>query len=289
MAKLPPVSQLLNLFSLKPEKGYSQNFLKSAYISHKFVQQLPLNPNSLVIEIGPGIITRSLLKKDLLKIVGIEKDKRFEPILGQLRDSTNSKFDYILEDATKDKDLSLTGNILQKIGADNSISNVNIIGNLPFSIGGLIMGQYINQSLTNEGLFKYPVQINFMFSEPMGRKLLDNKNRTKFGTMVRTAFTIKESFVIPKASFSPQPQMDVIALEFKPRQSPFNNILEIEYYDRLLQKIYSTPNKKAGATFKKSLDLLQQSGITPDSKLRNAPVNMLVQLSKILMQNKVSL
>ncbi|KAJ3314810.1 Dimethyladenosine transferase 1, mitochondrial [Boothiomyces sp. JEL0838] len=281
----------MNLFGLKPERGYSQNFLKSTHISNKFVDQLSLNPNSLVIEIGPGpgIITRSIIKRDLLKVIGVEKDKRFEPILAQLKDSSNNKFDYILDDAAKDKDLSLTNKILDKLGSNISISNVNIVGNLPFSIGGHILGQYIYQSLQSEGLFRYPTQINFMFSEPMGRKLLDTKNRTKFGTLVRTAFLIKESFVVPKGNFNPQPQIDVIALEFRPRPSPFKNKLEIDYYDTLIKHIYRFPNKKASSTMKRQLEYLEQVGISPETKLSTLTISSLVELSKLLMANNVKL
>jgi 16S rRNA A1518/A1519 N6-dimethyltransferase RsmA/KsgA/DIM1 with predicted DNA glycosylase/AP lyase activity len=117
------------------------------------------------VGVGPGGISRSLLKKGAQSVIGLEKDEAFKPILEQLRDSSNSNFDFIIGDASDEHDVRL----LCKAKCLNK-SRVVLLGNLPFSIGGTLLSLWTRQSFLDNGLFETRnVEMTLMFTNAVAK------------------------------------------------------------------------------------------------------------------------
>jgi len=67
--------------------------LLNAFVTDKIVKGAGNLQGKTVIEVGPGpgSLTRSLLKSDAKKIIVVEKDKRFKPVLETLEDASSGR------------------------------------------------------------------------------------------------------------------------------------------------------------------------------------------------------
>ena len=71
------VIKILNLLGVRPSKGLGQNFLIDASVSESIVATLNIEPDDVIVEIGPGLgaLTRHLIGK-VKKLVLVEYDRR---------------------------------------------------------------------------------------------------------------------------------------------------------------------------------------------------------------------
>lgn len=278
--KLPPIPELLKLYSIKPSRKLSQNFLKTP---KPFCEHIRVDKNTLVVEIGcgPGSITRQLLKK-CPKVVGIEIDERFDPILSQLRDYHDGKFQFLIADALKDRETSTK---ILEMANDIAIDSVVIVGNLPFAIAGRLLSQFNHQCLSKDGLFAYPVEMVLMFSKAMGDRLLPtHPKRTQFGAITNTAFDVSLHRIFPKSEFVPRPQDDAIALMLKSRQTKlFEDKNQVDRFMEFMASVYKLPNKQASVAFSKLANckiMLEKHNVDPKTRMYDIPLALLVELSK---------
>ncbi|KAJ3364473.1 Dimethyladenosine transferase 1, mitochondrial [Kappamyces sp. JEL0680] len=285
MAKLPSTSQLLSLHRISPKKKFSQNFLDAEF-SRLFVQDVLHSRCDFVVEIGagPGSLTRQLLQSCNAKVLAVELDERFAPILGQIKDSAlaRSRFDYLLGDAMNqpllvDKIVQMINHprppsdaaagvqqdpsraVATGVSTLGSDSALHIMGNLPFEIAGRLLAQWNRDSLLKKNLFALAptVEMTLLLGKQMGERLLptfSKRNRSvtaadvdRFSTITQTAFDVSLARVYPKKAFAPSPSSDCIALRFANRkQTLFQDDAELDHFLALLKQIYILPNKQIG-------------------------------------------
>jgi 16S rRNA A1518/A1519 N6-dimethyltransferase RsmA/KsgA/DIM1 with predicted DNA glycosylase/AP lyase activity len=221
---LPKIRDLLKLYHIKPKKGFSQNFLLSSRVCDKFTSgiQSPFD-DTLFLEIGtgPGGLSRSFLKRGAQKIVGVERDERFRPILEQLRDMSENRFDFIIADAMQDSNLELTQQVLKL--AKIEPKRIVLFGNLPFQIGGKLLSMWNYQCLCRHGIFAVPtVEMRLMFTNDVASRLLaEETKRTQFSAITNIAFKLSMGAVFRSEDFSPSPAANCIALNFTKRQKSY--------------------------------------------------------------------
>ena len=276
--KLPAIPELLRLYSINPTRKLSQNFLKTPKL---FIEPIKPSKNSLVFEIGcgPGSITRQLLKRSP-KVVAIEVDERFDPILAQLRDYHDVKFKYLIRDVM---DKNLSSEVMNTI--TEPIENIAIVGNLPFAIAGRILSHLNYQSLLSIDYFRYPTTMTLMFAKSVGERLLPTyKKRTQFASITNTAFDVSLNRVFPRTEFVPAPNDDCISLNFKHRgNNLFKNSEELDRYLAFMNQVYKLPNKQCSVSFSKvenSKQMLKNRNIDPKTRMYDIPLLDLVEMSK---------
>jgi dimethyladenosine transferase 1 len=220
--ELPRIKDLLKLYQIKPKKSLSQNFLTSNRVCDKFTSgiQSPLD-DTLFLEIGTGPrgLTRSLLRRGAQKVIGIERDERFRPILEQLREKSENRFDFIMADAMQDFDLEITRQVLKITSMEPK--RVVLFGNLPFQIGGKLLSTWNYQCLRRLGLFALPsVEMRLMFTNDVAVHLLAQETkRTQFAAITNIAFKLSVGAVFPPEDFTPSPSAPCMALDFVKRQT----------------------------------------------------------------------
>ena len=113
---------ILKKYNLKAKKKFGQNFLHDKNIINQIVKSSSCD-NNYVVEVGPGpgLLTNAILKKNVKKVLVIETDKTFLPILEKFKEN-HSKFDFIIND-------------ILKIDLDKIINDkYSVISNLPYNI-----------------------------------------------------------------------------------------------------------------------------------------------------------
>src|SRR5579871_3325240 len=73
----------------------------------------PTSDRTLIIEVGPGpgSLTRAVLNTGAKRVIGIELDTRFTPILSQLAESSESRYSTIFGDALNFENLDFDSHI----------------------------------------------------------------------------------------------------------------------------------------------------------------------------------
>jgi len=176
-----------------------QHFL----IDERMIEELSASvvAGSKVIEVGSGIghVTEALAQR-AESVIGIEIDKRFQPILEDIQ-AKNPKIRFIFGDALRVQLGSLIGR-----GEETQI-----VANLPFHITEPFMHQLIDLPITNTVL---------MLGDNVAREFQESEANTGFGKLSLLGQTFFDSRVlaqVPREAFYPQPRTDAVIMEFDPK------------------------------------------------------------------------
>lgn len=124
--------QLLTQYRIDPKKSLGQNFLFDENILEWIVEAAVLHPFDQVLEIGPGLgsLTR-LLAQRAVRVVAVELDDRFLPILGtELGSFPNIEL--------------IHGDILDQNPADLFDQPYKVVANVPYYITGAILRHLVS-------------------------------------------------------------------------------------------------------------------------------------------------
>ena len=210
--------------NIAPKKSLGQNFLTDRGVARKIVESLDIQPNDLIIEIGPGtgsltehiieILNSKVINNDLgnsPKLLAVELDIRAISDLTTKfsNELKNATFKLINEDITKvyiEKEI----NILKE--QFPHLQNVKVIGNLPY----YITGQILDLVLKSSSLFQSFV---FMVQREVAERIVATKN-TKDYSLLSLAVSLygkpTKMFNVKPGSFFPAPKVtsSVVKIEF---------------------------------------------------------------------------
>ena len=117
------LKNILKNYDLKAKKKFGQNFLHDKNVINQIVKS-SLCDNNYIVEVGPGpgLLTNAILKKNVKKVLTIETDKTFLPILEKFKENHSKKFDFIIKD-------------ILKVDLDKIINEkYSVVSNLPYNI-----------------------------------------------------------------------------------------------------------------------------------------------------------
>ena len=105
---MPPLRDSLEAHGLLAKKSFGQHFLLDLNITRKIARLAGPLDGQTVIEVGPGPggLTRALLEAGA-RVVAIEMDPRFLPILEELGDASGGALTIVQGDALKADEAAL--------------------------------------------------------------------------------------------------------------------------------------------------------------------------------------
>lgn len=218
---LPSISQTIKEYNLFAKKKLSQNFILDLNLTNKIINLSDRVKYNSIIEIGPGpgSLTRSLLLNGAKEVIAIEKDKRFIDALQILKIASHNKLIIENEDA-------LNINLKDIINKYNII-NAEIIANLPYSIATKLLLKWI----------PFPKKINqmtLMFQKEVAERITAKPGSKKYGRLSILIGLMAEAKIImhiPSDAFKPQPKVDSVIVQFKPK------INKIRFNKTILEEI----------------------------------------------------
>jgi 16S rRNA (adenine1518-N6/adenine1519-N6)-dimethyltransferase len=187
---------------IKPNKNLGQNFLKDPNILSKIVSCAHNLQNRTVIEIGPGPcgLTEAILKANPLKLISIEADARFTPLLENL-ENTHANFAFIIADAMK---VNLR---------DVSNGNFTIIANLPYNVGTRLLVNWLSDIIAID-------QMILMLQKEVVMRICAQPKSSDYGRLsilCQSVANVNRVFDVKPGAFFPAPKVCSSVLSLTPK------------------------------------------------------------------------
>ena len=256
----------------KHKKSLGQNFLKDDNVLNKIVNTISLQPEDLVIEIGPGqgALTKKLVQKNV-NLVCYEVDERTKPYLGKL---CNSKTKIIFNDFMKADIKEDIGNI--------KYNNLYIIANLPYYITTPIIMKLLEDRLDLNS-------ITVMIQKEVAERFSSNINSKEYGSItlyLNYYFKINKLFDVSRNSFDPIPNVDSSVVEFDVKTNKvlveneelFFNIIN----DAFRQKRKNLKNNLKNYDLEKIATVLKNYGLNLQNRAENLSINVFADIANSL-------
>lgn len=195
IAKKSNTQYLLEKYHLQATKKFGQNFLIDINTVKKIVDMTPVDHNTCVIEIGPGIgaLTEQLAIK-AAKVLCFEIDVKLKDVLKESLEEY-SNIDIIFQDFLT-IDLK---NIVEEL--KKSYEKVCIVANLPYYITSDII-EYI---ITSQAQL---YSIHAMVQKEVALKLTDKNYHSPLTFMIESVGNIDLDMNVSKNVFLPAPHID---------------------------------------------------------------------------------
>lgn len=202
MTDLPTLRETLEAHGLLAKKSFGQHFLLDLNITRKIVRLAGPFEGRAVIEVGPGPggLTRAILESDAGKVVLIEKDHRFLPLLGEL-DTGDGRLMIVEGDALKvDQSKLVEG-------------PTHIVSNLPYNVGTPLLIDWLTGAWT-------PVAMTLMFQKEVAERIVAQPGDDAYGRLAVISQAVADAKIVmhlPAAAFTPPPKVASAVVHVVPR------------------------------------------------------------------------
>lgn len=191
--------QLLKKHSIVPSKKYGQNFIFDKTLCDKILKYTGKINDNFVLEVGPGpaCLTRSILSQLPTKLVAIELDKQFVPLLQEIQ-NIYPNLDVYYGDALKFEIATLVHSF--KFNQNNKIK---IISNLPYNIGNILLLKWLKniQYISSMTLMLQKEVVDRIISHP------DTKSYGRLSVMAQIFCKVEKCFDVSPKAFYPKPSI----------------------------------------------------------------------------------
>ncbi|XP_044765405.1 dimethyladenosine transferase 1, mitochondrial [Coccinella septempunctata] len=246
---LPTIKDLIKLYKLRALKQLSQNFLLDERITDKIVRAAGNINNHVVLEVGPGpgSITRSILKKNPSKLILVEKDPRFLPILQILQEACEGKVDINLHIGDiRSYDFNNGLKHAQSSDWYGVPPPIHLIGNLPFSVSTILLVEWLHSISEREAAWKFGrTSMTLTFQKEVAERMVappGHKQRCRLSVICQLWCEVQNKFLIPGRAFLPKPDVDVGVVTLKPLKYPLTNI-PFKMAEKILRNIFNMRQK----------------------------------------------
>lgn len=224
------VNTFLQDKKFRPSRKMGQNFLINPKIKQMIVDAANLQPNDVVLEIGPGVgAITSFLLMNKIKLIALEIDKRLADLLA-------TKFkgyqNFILKnvDALKVDWTDIIRDVTQE--------PVKLVANLPYSISSLLVLKIIKTQNVESAVI-------------MVQKEMADRLNAKVGTHAYNMFTVlvqlylktEKLFDVSPNNFSPKPKVDSAVIRLTKIATPSYSIDDFDNINNFLRVAFNNKRK----------------------------------------------
>jgi 16S rRNA (adenine1518-N6/adenine1519-N6)-dimethyltransferase len=276
VASLPALRESIRAAGLSAKKSLGQNFLLDINITRRIAKAAgPLEGNT-VLEIGPGPggLTRALLLEGASKVVVIERDERFGPILAELTDRSQGRLQVRFRDALKVD--------YPALAAETGVTRV--VANLPYNIATPLIAGWLT-------LGPWPPwfdRLILMVQREVADRIVAEPGGAAYGrlgVLVQYRARPRILFTLPPSVFVPPPKVASALIEITPRPE-----VACEFPVAFLEKVTAAAFGQRRKMLRSSLaslgadtgQLLQDASIDPQERAERLTVADFVNLARHL-------
>lgn len=273
--------EILEKYQDFAKKSFGQNFLIDSNVVTRIVKEAKIKPNSLVIEIGPGLgALTEVLAKHSTKVITLEIDPNMVKIL----EDTLISYDNVsvLEQDVLKADIH---NILD--GQLEGIEHIYCIANLPYYITTAIIVKLLETEIPfQKFVFMVQKEVAQRFS---GKQ--STKEYNALSVLMQYKTDVKVLFDVSSECFMPAPKVVSSVIEMVPKTSNVQAESPTYFY-AFIKKMFANRRKtilnnlSAGYSMSKEkvLEVLQSQGMTQFTRAEELSVDAIVNLSNTFMK-----
>ncbi len=209
LSHLPRLRDALDAHGLSADKRFGQHFLLDLNITGKIARLAGLpDAEAPVIEVGPGPggLTRALLAAGA-RVVAVEKDARFLPLLAELAAAAPGRLHVVHADALAVDEAAL----LAEAGWADIPARV--VANLPYNVGTPLLVKWLTGPWT-------PHSMTLMFQQEVAERIcagVDTDAYGRLGVLAQALADARTVMTLPAAAFTPPPKVDSAVVRLEPR------------------------------------------------------------------------
>jgi len=256
--------EILHKYGLNPQKHLGQNFLVDANILAKIIGAAEINPDDVVVEIGPGIgtLTRKLAEK-AKQVIAVELDRSLLPVLREtLADLSNVRV--------------IHGNALRTdfdslVFAETSEKTYKVVANLPYYITTPIIAYFLER-------FAGAVLLVLLVQWEVAARLValpDNKDYGAISLLVQYYSQSEVVARVPPGVFWPRPAVSSALIRLRKRRQPAVALLDEKMFFAIVRAAFNRRRKilpnaleqlDLNMTKEKLVELIQSAGVNPNRR-----------------------
>ncbi|MEQ7155341.1 16S rRNA (adenine(1518)-N(6)/adenine(1519)-N(6))-dimethyltransferase RsmA [Brevundimonas aurifodinae] len=268
MTDLPTLRESLEAHGLLARKSFGQHFLLDLNVTRKIVRLAGPFEGRAVIEVGPGPggLTRALLESDLGRLVLVEKDPRFLPLLSELDDG-DGRLAIVEGDALKVRE------------ADLVEGPAHLVSNLPYNVGTPLLIKWLTGPWT-------PLSLTLMFQKEVADRIVAAPGDEAYGRLAVISQATASARIVmhlPAAAFTPPPKVASAVVHLIPR--PDRPPPELQ---KRLERVTAAAFGQRRKMLRSSLKplgggaLCEAAGIDPDARAETIDIGGFLRLAATL-------
>jgi len=253
LADLPPLREALERHGLLARKSFGQHFLLDLNITRKIARLAEVGQGDPVIEVGPGPggLTRALLETGA-KVVAVEKDSRFLPLLGELADAADGRLTLVEGDALRADMAALAQG-----------GPAHMVSNLPYNVGTQLLINWLT------GPFR-PLSMTLMFQKEVADRIAAQEDDDAYGRLAvlsQTVCTARVVMDLPARAFTPPPKVASAVARLVPLEPAPDKAL-VSALERVTAAAFGQRRKMLRSSLKPigGGALCEAAGIDPDAR-----------------------
>lgn len=205
---LPPLRETLAAHDLLARKSFGQHFLLDLNVTRKIARLAGPFQGAPVIEVGPGPggLTRALLETDASKIIVVEKDRRFIPLLNELQTVSEDRLAIVECDALEVDEAAL-------LAEHAGTAAGHLVSNLPYNVGTPLLIKWLTGPWT-------PLSMTLMFQKEVADRVAAKPGANAYGRLGVIAQAVCEARLVmdlPARAFTPPPKVASAVVRLVPR------------------------------------------------------------------------
>jgi 16S rRNA (adenine1518-N6/adenine1519-N6)-dimethyltransferase len=267
---LPPLRESLAAHGLLAKKSFGQHFLLDLNVTRKIARLAGPFEGDTVIEVGPGPggLTRALVETDAGRVVAVEKDPRFLPLLGELAEASEGKLEVVEADALQADEAAL---VAGRTG--------HVVSNLPYNVGTPLLLKWLT------GPWR-PASMTLMFQKEVADRIAARAGEDAYGRLAVIAQAVCEARVVmdlPARAFTPPPKVASAVVKLKPLPVRPSDA-DLKALERVTAAAFGQRRKMLRSSLKAlgGEALCQRADIDPGVRAETVPVEGFLRLARAL-------
>jgi 16S rRNA (adenine1518-N6/adenine1519-N6)-dimethyltransferase len=211
LADLPPLRESLAAAGILARKSLGQHFLLDLNLTRKIARLAEVAAGETVVEVGPGPggLTRALLETGA-RVIAIEKDARFLPLLEDLAERAEGRLTVRRADAREAE---------PPAGAP-------IVANLPYNVATPLLVGWLTAPVP-------PRSMTLMFQKEVADRIAAAPGSKDYGRLSVLAQALTDAAVVmdlPPRAFTPPPKVAsaVVRLTPKPARPSADDVARLQ-------------------------------------------------------------
>jgi 16S rRNA (adenine1518-N6/adenine1519-N6)-dimethyltransferase len=270
---LPPLRDQLEAHGLIARKSFGQHFLLDLNVTRKIARLAGPLEGCAVLEAGPGPggLTRALLEAGA-RVVAIEKDARFLPLLAELAEAADGRLTVVSADALASDDVAL-------LAAHAPGQPCRIVSNLPYNVGTVLLIKWLLGPLR-------PQAMALMFQKEVAQRIVAGVREDAYGRLAVIAQALCRAQIVmdlPARAFTPPPKVDSAVVLLTPlAERPSDGLLNA--LERVTGAAFGQRRKMLRSSLKPlgGEALCAAAGVNPEARAEEIAVEGFLALAAAL-------